>query len=134
MSANIYSEDIQSALDMIADYGQSVKWRILRADSEPPTPSDPWNPQPPASGDYTEYDVKIVFIPLKSKELQSYSYIAGTEILKGSEKALMGYTDNFTPSAKDVIIRNGQQYSIAYMTELNPNGQAPILWTMVVNK
>lgn len=120
-----FDRQIQTALRLIAKNGQKVKWRVID-DAAPSDPSQPWNPGPATPVDR---DVAICFLPVDRQTMETFNFIKGTEVPKGSVMGLMGQVP-FDPNLKDVVIRDGVEMRIASIDLLSPNGQK-ILYTMV---
>lgn len=123
-----FDRQIQTALRLIKKNGEAVKWRVVD-DAAPADPSQPWNPGPATPIDN---DVFICFLPVDLKTQETFTFIKGTEVPKGSVMGLMGNVP-FEPNLKDVVIRNGAELRLAYIDVLSPNGQK-ILYTMVFQK
>ncbi len=120
-----FDRAIQTALRLIAKNGEKVKWRVID-DAAAPDPSQPWNPGPATPEDK---DVTICFLPVDRQTQETFNFIKGTEVPKGSVMGLMGNVP-FEPNLKDVVIRNGVELRLAYIDVLSPNGQK-VLYTMV---
>ena len=114
-----YDRPIASAKRMIAKKGQTVFWRQI-ADAVATDENAPWKVGQ-ASG--INNTVKIVFLPVRRQNLESFGYVAGTEVPKGAVYALMAAVP-FEPNLKDVVIRDGVELRIANIEKLAPNGQA----------
>lgn len=113
---------IKTAQRLIAKNGEKVKWRVIE-DAPPTDPSKPWEPGTALQDDK---DVTVCFLPV---DQQTFNFIKGTEVPKGSVMGLMGNVP-FAPNLKDVVIRNGVELRLAYIDVLSPNGQK-VLYTMV---
>lgn len=120
-----FDRAIQTALRLIAKNGEKVKWRVID-DAAAPDPSQPWNPGPATPEDK---DVTICFLPVDRQTMETFTFIKGTEVPKGSVMGLMGNVP-FNPNLKDVVIRNGVELRIANIDVLSPNGQK-VLYTVV---
>lgn len=120
-----FDRQIETAKRLIAKNGERVTWRIID-DAAPPDPTKPWEPGPAAPVDH---DVAICFLPVDRKTQETFTFIKGTEVPKGSAMGLMGNVQ-FEPNLKDVVIRNGIELRLAYIDVLSPNGQK-LLYTMV---
>ncbi len=102
-----------------------MKWRVID-DAAAPDPSQPWNPGPATPEDK---DVTICFLPVDRQTMETFTFIKGTEVPKGSVMGLMGNVP-FNPNLKDVVIRDGVELRIANIDVLSPNGQK-VLYTVV---
>lgn len=120
-----FDRQIQTALRLIAKNGEKVKWRVID-DAAAPDPSQPWNPGPATPVDK---DVVICFLPIDRQTMETFAFIKGTDVPKGSVMGLMGNVP-FDPNLKDVVIRDGVELRIANIDLLSPNGQK-ILYTVV---
>ncbi|WBF76821.1 hypothetical protein PSV3_00119 [Septimatrevirus PSV32] len=116
---------IKTAQRLIAKNGEKVKWRVIE-DAAPADPNKPWEPGPALPDDK---DVTICFLPVDRQTQETFNFIKGTEVPKGSVMGLMGNVP-FEPNLKDVVIRNGVELRLAYIDVLSPNGQK-VLYTMV---
>jgi len=120
-----FDRAIQTALRLIAKNGEKVKWRVIN-DAAPTDPSQPWNPGPATPVDN---DATICFLPVDRQTMETFTFIKGTEVPKGSVMGLMGNVP-FAPNLKDVVIRDGKELRIANIDVLSPNGQK-VLYTVV---
>lgn len=120
-----FDRQIQTALRLIAKNGEKVKWHVID-DAAAPDPSQPWNPGPASPVDK---DVVICFLPIDRQTMETFAFIKGTDVPKGSVMGLMGNVP-FDPNLKDVVIRDGIELRIANIDLLSPNGQK-ILYTVV---
>lgn len=125
----VFNRQIATAKRLITKYGQSVVWQQIR--DLPSIDSDePWK----AGGAATAVNitVKIVFIPNTRINYETLkAMIAGFEISTGQTLGYMA-AQSFTPSRKDIVIRNGVQYRIEKVNELNVDG-SPIIYTIAFN-
>lgn len=120
-----FDRQIQTALRLIKKNGQAVKWRVI----DDPTPADPAKPWEPGAATPADEDVTICFLPVDRQTMETFTFMEGTEVPKGSVMGLMGNVP-FEPNIKDVVIRDGNELRIASMNLLSPNGQK-LLYTMV---
>lgn len=120
-----FDRAIQTALRLIAKNGQKVVWRAIN-DATPPNPSQPWNP---GAATPEDKDVVICFLPVDKETKETFTFMKGTEVPKGSVMGLMGNVP-FEPNLKDVVIRDGKELRIANIDVLSPNGQK-VLYTVV---
>lgn len=120
-----FDRAINTAQRLIAKNGEKVKWRVIE-DVTPTDPNKPWEPGPALPEDK---DVTICFLPVDRQTQETFNFIKGTEVPKGSVMGLMGNVP-FAPNLKDVVIRNGVELRLAYIDVLSPNGQK-VLYTMV---
>lgn len=120
-----FDRQIQTALRLIKKNGQKATWRTID-DADPSNPSQPWNPGP---ANPVDNDAIICFLPIDRQTMETFNFIKGTEVPKGSVMGLMGQV-KFEPNLKDVVIRDGVEMRISSIDVLSPNGQK-ILYTMV---
>lgn len=120
-----FDRQIATAKRLIAKNGEKVKWRVI----DDPTPTDPNKPWEPGPATPDDKDVSICFLPIDRQTMETFNFIKGTEVPKGSVMGLMGQV-NFEPNLKDVVIRDGKELRIASLDVLSPNGQK-ILYTVV---
>jgi len=120
-----FDRAIATAQRLIAKNGEKVVWRVIND----PTPTDPNKPWEPGAATPTNNDVTICFLPVDRQTQETFNFIKGTEVPKGSVMGLMGNVP-FEPNLKDVVIRNGVEMRLAYIDVLSPNGQK-VLYTMV---
>lgn len=120
-----FDRAIKTAQRLIAKNGEKVKWRVI----EDVVPTDPNKPWEPGSALPEDKDVTICFLPVDRQTQETFAFIKGTEVLKGSVMGLMGNIP-FAPNLKDVVIRNGVELRLAHIDVLSPNGQK-VLYTMV---
>lgn len=125
----VFDDDIATALELIEENGQLVKWRQLSNNDTDDETDKPWKTDTEAVTPPTDFDVHICFLPIDRVGAQSLRYLAGTEVAVGSMYGLMGAVD-FEPSIKDVVIRDGKELAISSIDLLSPNGQK-ILYTVV---
>lgn len=120
-----FDRQIQTALRLIAKNGEKVVWRQV-TEGAPSDPSQPWNPGAPSNVDS---DATICFLPVNKETRETFTFLRGTEVPKGS---VLGYMGNvpFEPNLKDVVIRDGKELRISYIDLLSPNGQK-ILYTVL---
>ena len=116
---------IKTAQKLIAKNGEKVVWNV----SPDPTPTDPNKPWKPGPAQADPKDVVICFLPVDRQTQESFNFVNGTEVPKGSVMGLMGGVD-FEPNLKDTVTRNGVELRLAYIDVLSPNGQK-VLYTMV---
>ncbi len=119
-----YDRQIASAKRMLKKYGQSITWTSL-TDGDPSDSSQPWKV---TDADPSDNTAIIAFFEIGSETRKMQMYRAGTEISQG---VLMGYmaAQGFTPKIKDVITRDGEQYTVKNIDTLSPNGEV-ILYTI----
>lgn len=121
----VYDDDIEMALEMIAESGQLVTWRQIN-DASPVDPTEPWKPGKTTP---TDFDATICFFPVDKDTAKSFSTVKGSEIPKGCTLGYMGQAP-FVPNLKDVVIRNGKQLRIVDFDVIAPNGEI-ILYTVI---
>lgn len=112
-----YDEDIQTALDLIAEAGD-VSDIIRTAPGPRPIPDPtPWNPVPPVQ---TEASVHAVWLNYSFGEKMR----AGTLIHEGDLKVLIPGADIADITASD-LLRNsgGELHQVVAVKTLAPNGQ-----------
>lgn len=114
-----FDRAIATAQRLIKKNGQPVTWRKLTEVAA--NPDEPWNGGTNAVVEHTPF---MCFVPAKESATRVFmAYLAGTEVKTGRLAALMGAVD-FTPDAKDVVIRDGVELRIESIDKLSPNGQA----------
>jgi hypothetical protein len=123
----IYADQIASTLELIAEKGQLVQWRQIR--DTVPDAAQPWNT---GAASHTDTDVSIVFLPINKEMRETLAFFGDTELLIGMTMGLMG-AYSFTPSAKDIVIRDGVELKLFSVNTLAPDGPA-ILHTIVFQK
>lgn len=112
-----FDRQIATAKRLIAKYGQTVTWRSV---VDGANASEPW--KPPEAAD-VDHEVNICFVPVRDNEWRKLlTYLKGSEVPGGYLAGIMGQVD-FTPSLKDVVIRDGVTLRIASIDVLSPNGQ-----------
>ena len=118
-----YDRQIATAARLVSKYGQPVTWRRV-ADGAPADPLKPWKPTAATNTDVT---VDMVFVP-KGKNSEFLALMKGTEVPKGE---LVGYmaAQSFTPTLKDLVIRDGVALSVCSIDPIAPNGDV-ILYTV----
>lgn len=119
-----YDRQIATAARLIKAKGQSVTWRQV-TDGSPADAGKPWIPGATANTDHT---VDMVFLPEDRRDYEFLFAMSGMEVPTGKLTALMPAV-GFTPSIKDVVIRDGVKYGIRTIDPLAPNGQV-ILYTV----
>jgi hypothetical protein len=120
-----FDRAIQTALRLIKKNGQDVTWRQV-SDGAPADPNKPWNPGTSVNTDRT---VRICFLPVDRQTMETFNFVKGTDVPKGSVMGLMGNVP-FDPNIKDVVLRNGEELRIASLDVLSPNGQK-VLYTVI---
>ena len=122
-----YDRQIETAKRLIKKYGQSVIWRQLNEFI--PDTDKPWKPETLPGTDYTP---EMAFFTINKENRQFIHFITGTEAKIGDVYGLMGNV-SFTPSLKDIVIRDGVEYRILNIDLLSPNGQK-VLYTVEFKK
>ena len=120
-----FDKAIALSTKLIAKNGQAVTWRVIQ-DGAPLDPAQPWKPTEQAAP--VDHPVTIAFLPLSGDMRKTITRLRGTEVPINSTMGLMAAVD-FNPTAKDVVIRDGQEWRIEYIDLLAPNGQK-ILYTV----
>lgn len=123
----VYDRLISTATRMINQKGQSAIWRSIVNDT-PVNPDKPWE----VSTVTTDNPVKIVFLPIEEIGRYFTNYRKNTEVPTGNLAGYMAQV-SFTPTLKDVVIRDGNELTIVNLTEYNPNGES-ILWIVEFKK
>jgi len=118
-----FDRAIATAQRLIKKNGQTVTWRAI---ADTPNVLLPWSPGPRV---VTDTEVLMCFLPIDRLAMETFTFIKGTEVTKGSVMGLMGGVP-FDPNLKDVVIRGTQELRIANITLLSPNGQK-VLYTVV---
>jgi hypothetical protein len=120
----VYDRQIATALRLIAAKGQAVTWQSID-NGAPADASKPWLP---ADAVPVEHPVSILFLPDTRSGFEWLAYLQGTEVPQGRMIGLMGAVD-FTPSIRDLVVRDGKPIRPLNITPLNPNGET-ILYTI----
>lgn len=112
-----YDEDIQTALELIAEAGDlSVIVRMSPGPRPNPDPT-PWNPVPPVQ---TESPVHAVWLNYSFGEKMR----AGTLIHEGDVKVLVPGADIGDITASDLLRNSGGEiHQVVAVKTLAPNGQ-----------
>lgn len=119
-----FDRQIELAKRLILKNGQAVTWRQVQ---DGVAPAD--RPNEPAVAAPVNYPgISIVFLPNNRVNQQLLRALGATEVPTGNVYGLMGEV-SFTPSIKDVVIRDGAEYRIKAIDTLSPNGQK-ILYTI----
>lgn len=118
-----FDRAIATAQRLIKKNGQTVTWRAI---ADTPNLITPWNPGPRT---VTDTSVFMCFLPVDRMTMETFTFMNGTEVAKGSVMGLMGNV-SFEPNLKDVVIRDSKELRIANITLLSPNGQK-VLYTVV---
>jgi hypothetical protein len=121
-----FDRAIALSTKLIAKNGQAVTWRVI-ADGAPIDPAQPWKPTEQTAP--VEHPVVIAFLPLSGDLRKTITRLRGTEVPINSTMGLLAAVD-FNLTAKDVVIRDGQEWRIEYIDTLAPNGQK-VLHTVV---
>lgn len=127
----VFDRQIASAKRMIAKYGEFCVFK-QPGDPIPLDPEKPWIIPDGAEVDFI--DIKIAFFGLDVEKFKMYQEMFGTEVPTG---IYMGYMANvpFTPTLKDSIRRkSGAMLSIVNINVVNPNGEAAILYEIMVRE
>lgn len=121
-----FDRAIATAERLIARNGQEVNWRIVK-DAAAPDVLKPWKPGEAADEDKP---VVICFLPIEKESRQLFTFLRGqSDVPTGYTLALMKGNVDFTPSIKDVVVRDGAILRIKSLDLLSPNGQK-VLYTM----
>lgn len=113
-----FDRQIATAKRLIEKNGQKITWRKL-AKTTPDT-DKPWIVEEDGETDYD--NISIVFLPNNRQNNELIRYITGTEVTCGNVQGLM-WGVPFTPSADDIVIRDGIELRIKSIDTLSPNGQ-----------
>lgn len=122
-----FTDEIETAKELIAENGEQCTW----VQNPNPTPDaiQPWKVVSVAS---INWDVIIVFLPMKRVNYEQARSLAGSEIQVGNEYGLMAQQE-FLPSPIDVVIRaDGRVFRIAAIGNLAPDG-TDILYKVYFN-
>lgn len=114
----VYSQQIQTALRLIAAKGMAVTFRKI-ANGEPDNILMPWRPGVSVN---TDYPVSIAFFPVGRVKNEFSHYAQDAETSISSEVGYMGQ-QSFIPVIKDIVIRDGREMSIKNIERLAPNGE-----------
>jgi len=120
-----YDSFVATAKRMINEKGQTVEWKSI-TNNDPATPGVEWEEVPVIS---VSYYPKVVFLPNERYGREFFRYFKGTDVPVGN---LLGYMakQNFIPSLKDVVIRDGVELPILSFYPYNPNGEGDILYAI----
>lgn len=122
----VYSRQIATAIRLLDKYGQFIKWRQIK-DGLPTDIAQPWKPSIAAPKDLDK--IKVAFFPNNRVTYESLrSLITGQEISTGNTLGYMA-SQLFLPSLKDTLIRNGKEYRLESISEINVDG-SPILYIL----
>lgn len=120
-----FDNAIALAHRLIKKNGQRVTWRNY-TDTAAADPNKPWEGSA-SGGAYTDYTVMIAFVPNESRrDRVFYDYLPDTNVQTGRLAGLMGAVA-FSPSARDIIVRNGKEIRIKNLDNVMPNDQV-VLW------
>ena len=113
----VYAQDIKQAQAAIKQAGQACTWRKLPRNANA---QQPWKGQAAAP---VNFPVSIVFLRqgLNSALL---SLMKGTDVTEGAPDAIMAGGLPFEPELTDVVIQNGQTFTIEGIDILAPDGTA----------
>lgn len=118
-----FSSAIATAARLIAKNGQTVTWRrVIDGGADDATP---WKP---SAADLQDTDVSMVFLPENRVGFEFLALLRGTEVPQTKVVGLMAAQD-FVPTLKDVVIRDGVPMALRYIDVLAPDG-APIFYTI----
>lgn len=118
-----YTDEIQTVLELIAEYGKPVTWRQLAVDPEENV-SEPWKQ---TDIDPIEYSVNIVFLPVNRIGFESLRPIqSAPDVVLGNTIGYMG-AYSFEPAKKDLIVDGSRTLRIRNITTIAPDG-TPILY------
>ncbi len=123
----IFDRQIAQATRMIGAKGQEVTWRQI-VDGTPADTDKPWMP---GEADTADYTVKMVFLPETRFNLEFLNLTEGTTVAKGRVVGLMA-AQAFTPTLKDIVIRDGVNMGVRSVDPLAPNGDI-IMYTVRFN-
>lgn len=127
----VFDRQIASAKRMIAKYGEFCIFKQT-GDGVPLDPEKPWEVPETDPVDHT--NIKIAFFGLDVEKYKMYQEMFGTEVPTGIYMAYMANVP-FTPSLKDSIRRkSGAMLSIVNINVVNPNGEAAILYEIMVRE
>jgi len=128
MPSSPYKSLVETAKRMILEKGQSsnVIWKT-RTNDTPSDPSMPWNGVAEIE---TEHSVSIIFLPNERYGRELYRYLADTtDVPVGNLLGFMAQVD-FTPSLKDVVVRDGVELPILSFNAYDPDGSGVILYVI----
>lgn len=112
-----FDRQIATAARLIQENGQLVTWRQI-VDGAPADSDEPWKP---GEQDVTDTAVYIVFLPEDRRGYEFLRALGGTTIPVGNLVGLMA-AQSFTPTLKDVVLRDGTELAIRTIDALAPNG------------
>ncbi|HCH8285046.1 TPA: hypothetical protein NNQ18_004707 [Salmonella enterica] len=114
-----------TATRLITKFGEKIRYKNV-LDGEPTDGKD-WERGAPQ---INEYSVSVVFLPMKSSIEQLFRMMQNGNVQTGSERAYMHFV-NFTPSLKDLIIRNdGVERRIRSISPIKPNGDSVVVYEL----
>ncbi len=122
----VFDSSIQTALELIEEYGQKVIWRKILDDEK--ATGKPWKSDKPGPS-VDVPNISICFLPVDRVNSQLLRYLAKTDIVIGSLYGLMAGNVPFEPSPKDIVIRDGKELKVTALDLLSPNGQK-VLYTV----
>lgn len=112
-----FDRQIAMAHRLIKKNGQTAIWRQLMR---------PNNPGPPDDTDVSipvDHSPFICFLPITKEDRQFINFLRDTnEVKTGNVLGYMGQVP-FTPSAEDIVIRDGVTMAISNIDLISPNGQ-----------
>ena len=119
-----FDRAIATAKRLIEKNGQAVTWRQFTNETDA---DEPWK----TDSTPTDKSVVIVFFPDNRTGYEFARSMGNSEVPRGNTIGLMAAQD-FTPTLKDQIVRDGKVYSIESLEQLRPNDQL-IMWTVGLN-
>lgn len=121
-----FDDDIQTAKELIAEFGEISKVRRVVPGARPVPDPEPWKPVPPTTVDV---DVTAVWLNYNSQS-SGELYVGGSLVKSTDKKVLVAALDIQDITSSDQIIRSdGEVFKVVNAKLLDPNGQK-ILWTL----
>lgn len=126
--ANVFDDDIQTAIELIDLYGMDCLW-------QKPAPANGGVPGYPGAGTVPDpIPCRMAFFSARDLGMGSDAFMAamvGTEVPMSGEIGLLAGGLSFTPETSDSFIRGGAEMAIEKIDRLAPNG-LPILYYVTV--
>ncbi len=130
MTANPFQDDIDAALEMIAEDGELCSWFKPAPDADD---AKPWRDV--RDGEPVEYEnVSLAFfspIDLARGSGQFGMFEQGTDVPSYSQIGLMAGGQEFEPEITDWIVRISGKAEIVMLDKVAPNGIA-VLWYVAI--
>lgn len=120
--AGVYDDDIATALEMIAEFGEDAVLKVLTTTGG----ANDWDVGAPTEQTVT---ARMVFLNFKGNS-NGETYWNGQLVQQGDKKVLLAGAVSLAPNLHALITRaDGSVWKVMNLTRLDPNGQQ-ILYTM----